>query len=66
METQVKENTKRIEFEAKKDALILKSPMFATLDIKNIEDNKYFLEIEASYVDIIKEKIERNGGKILW
>ncbi len=66
MQTDTQTNKVVINFTAEKDSIILKSPMFSTLDIQKNGNRNYFLEIEKTYVDPIKEQIERNGGKILW
>ncbi len=66
MQTKTQTNNVVINFTAEKDSIILKSPLFSTLNIQKKENSNYYLKIGKTYVDLIKTQIKRNGGKILW
>ena len=59
-------NTKKvvIRFTANRDAIILLSPTFSTLNIQHVKGDLYQVEIDSDYGEMTKELIERNGGKI--
>jgi len=62
---QINKNVNVVTFIAEEKAIILCSPTFSSLNIKKNDDNLYVLEIEEEYMEVVKNLITRNDGKIV-